>query len=130
MDKKVKDLFRRMKRETVPKSPVAVAKMALKLAAAATEGPWHACNNGECSCKGVGCADHPIADVTVGAWGDNYPSIRLVGESLNQKAEAYMEQITYGEVSSDAAKANARLIAFARTALPVLAKAVIAARAK
>ena len=79
-----------------------------------TKGPWSACHNGECSCKAIWCNDHPIAEVTAGKWGDDYPSIRLVGESsLDLKAEAYMEQMTYGEVPEEEAQANANLIAAA-----------------
>ena len=77
-----------------------------------TKGPWHACNKGECPCKQVWSNDYPVAEVVSGKWGDDYPAIRLVGESsIGQKAEAYMEQITYGEVSEELAEANARLIA-------------------
>ena len=54
--------------------------------------PWRACNDGECSCLQIWCKDHPIAEVISGDWGDDYPSIRLVGESsLDLKAEAYLE---------------------------------------
>ena len=58
-----------------------------------TPGPWTACHDGECSCKIVSCAHYPVARVTVGKWGDDYPAIRLVGSSsLDMKAEAFMEQ--------------------------------------
>jgi hypothetical protein len=77
-----------------------------------TPGPWSACHNGECQCKTVMGNDYPVATITSGNWGDDYPSIRLVGDSsLELKAEAYMEQITYGKVSEETAVANARLIA-------------------
>ena len=62
-----------------------------------TPGPWSACNKGKCCCKMVTSKDHPIATIEHGKWGDDYPSIRLVGGSIERKAEAYMEQITYGE---------------------------------
>lgn len=85
--------------------------------------PWHACNNGECSCKQVWIAEHPVAKVTSGNWGDDYPSIRLIGSSsLGLTAEPYMEQITYGEVSEKTAVANARLIATAPELYEVLKK--------
>jgi len=79
-----------------------------------TKGPWHACQNGECSCKRVWCDDNPVAEVIAGKWGDDYCSIRIVGESsLDLKAEAYMEQITYGEIPEKEAIANANLISAA-----------------
>ena len=54
-------------------------------------------------------------------WGDDYPAIRLVGSSsLDMKAEAFMEQITYGEVNEETATANARLIAAAPKMLAAL----------
>ncbi|MDE2106917.1 MAG: hypothetical protein KGL39_57415 [Patescibacteria group bacterium] len=78
-----------------------------------TQGPWRVCGNGDCSCKTVSASDHPICKVTSGDWGDSYPSVRIVGHSfsLDRKAEAYMEQITYGCVDEDVAKGNALLIA-------------------
>lgn len=79
-----------------------------------SETPWSACHNGECKCSQVWTKDdHPVAIVTRGEWGDDYPSIRLTGGSLELKAEAYMEQITYGTVSNDTATANAKFIAAA-----------------
>lgn len=79
-----------------------------------TPGPWTACHNGDCPCKTVSSAHHPIAEITSGDWGDDYPAIRLVGDStIDQKAEAYMEQITYGRIDPNTARANARLIAAA-----------------
>lgn len=85
-----------------------------------TPGPWTVCGDGKCSCKTIHCGDFPIAQVTHGPWGDDYPAIRLVGTcSLDMKAEAYMEQFAYGEVSEPLARANARLIA----ATPDLASA-------
>ena len=73
--------------------------------------PWRACNDGECSCLQIWCKDHPIAEVISGDWGDDYPSIRLVGESsLDLKAEAYMEQCTYGHIPEEVAKANIQFI--------------------
>ena len=79
-----------------------------------TPGPWKACNGGECSCFIVSGADYPVAKVVCGKWGDDYPALRLVGPtSLEQKVEAYMEQITYGEIDPAEAKANALLIAAA-----------------
>ena len=70
------------------------------------------CNEGKCSCLSIWTSDHPVAEVTKGDWGDDYPSIRIVGSSLERKAEAYMEQLTYGHITPELAKANAiRLVA-------------------
>lgn len=103
-------------------SPAAMpAKIELlkKLLAQASPGPWHSCGDGECSCKIVSTADHPVAQIVHGDWGDDYPSIRVVGCSLEAKAEAYMEQITYGHIPDEVATANARLIALLRVLAPV-----------
>ena len=79
-----------------------------------TEGKWHVCNNGECSCKYVWADDHPIAKVVAGKWGDDFCSIRIVvNSSLDLKAEAFIDQITYGEIPEKTARANAHLIAAA-----------------
>ncbi len=73
---------------------------------------WHACDDGECPCKQIWADDYPVATVSVGKWGNDFPAIRLVGNSSwEMKAEAYMEQITYGEISEEIAAANIRLIA-------------------
>jgi hypothetical protein len=122
----VKNFLRRKRRRQPPKDPVACAKMALKLAAKASEGPWSSCNHGKCSCKMVSTGDHPIAKVESGEWGDEWPSIRIVGDtSFDRKAEAFMEMSAYGSIDEKTARANAQLIAFARTALPILANAVL-----
>ena len=39
--------------------------------------------------------------------------MRIVGPSVDRKAEAYMEQLTYGEISEELPQANACLIAHA-----------------
>ncbi len=96
----------------------------------ASVGPWGACHNGECKCKSVSNDNHPVASVTAGKWGDDYPSIRLTGPSLDLKAEAFMDQITYGEVAEEQAKANARLIAASRTVIPRLMADLAAAVAR
>lgn len=70
------------------------------------------------------CNDYPVAQVTNGDWGDDYPSIRLVGGSLDRKAEAYMEQITYGHVSEPTARANWRLISAAPDLYAALVEAL------
>ena len=78
-----------------------------------TKGPWSICGAKDCKCGTVNCADHPIAQVTSGEWGDEYPAMRRVGGSLENHYEAYIERIGYGEVPKDEAKANARLISAA-----------------
>lgn len=77
-----------------------------------SELPWRACgeDRGGCVCGHITNAKDLVATVTRGKWGDDYPSIRLVGGSLDRKAEAYMEQITYGEIDDETAKANAAFI--------------------
>lgn len=83
-----------------------------------SKGPWSCCGqerNG-CSCGQVWSRpqDHPVAEVTSGAWGDAWPSVRFVeGSAGKPKAEAYMERMDYGEVPSEEARANAFLIAAA-----------------
>ena len=90
-----------------------------------TPGPWTACNGGTCPCLFIGASDHPIAKVLSGKWGDDYPAIRLVGtSSLDQKAEAYMDQIAYGDIPKAEAEANARLIAAAPELLKTLKYAI------
>jgi hypothetical protein len=84
---------------------------------------WQLCNDGRCPCLTIMARDYPVAKVTCGPWGDDYPAIRLVGtSSLEMKAEPYMEQITYGEVSKELALSNARLIAAAPDMLQALIK--------
>jgi hypothetical protein len=78
---------------------------------AATPGPWRSCPDDGCKCTAVTCDDYPVANVVKGEWGDSFPSIRLVGEtSLNLKAEAFTDQITYGEISELEAMANRAFI--------------------
>lgn len=86
----------------------------------ATPGPWHSCRDGGCKCTIVSCDDYPVANVVKGAWGDDYPSIRLTGNSLDLKAEAYMEKITYGEVAEAEALGNRALIREAPTDIAAL----------
>ena len=74
-------------------------------------GPWHACHDGKCSCKQIWCNDYPVAKVEAGKWGDEFCSIRLVGDSsLDLKAEAFMDMIEYGTIPEETAIANARFI--------------------
>jgi len=78
-----------------------------------TPGPWHVCHQAKCPCKQVWAEDHPIAEITAGKWGDDYPALRLNTDKgmYGMHAEAYMEQITYGEVHEEIARGNALLIA-------------------
>lgn len=85
-----------------------------------TPGPWSHHVDIACKCGYVSASDHPVAKVISGDWGDDYPSIRLVGGSLERVAEAYMDQITYGRIDQAEADANARLIAAAPELLDAL----------
>lgn len=85
-----------------------------------TPGPWRACHEGECKCGQVWTADHPVATVIRGEWGDEYPTIVVEGPSLERVARATMERISYGSVPEDQATANARLIAAAPDLLSAL----------
>lgn len=81
--------------------------------AAATPGPWSSCGD-KCKCRHVMSNDFPIAEVTKGDWGDDYPSVRLVGDSsLDLRAEPYMAQITYGNVPAEQFLANRAFISSA-----------------
>jgi hypothetical protein len=96
------------------------------LADAAMAGPWTACGNdrGGCSCGFVFSkpADTPVAKVTIGAWGDQWPEVRQV-EGKNPRRwghppdppsvilEAYMARSDYGEIPEKTGKANAAFIA-------------------
>jgi len=71
--------------------------------------PWRACGCGKCGqiSNKIDC----VAKATIGDWGDDYPSIRRIGGSIEGRFETYMEQITYGTVSKDEGIANAKYIA-------------------
>jgi len=92
-----------------------------------TKGPWSACNDGKCDCNQISGNGCHIAKVTMGEWGDDYPSIRLIGGALDRKAEAYMERIPCGYIDKEEAKANLHLIAAAPD-LYEACKAIVAAR--
>jgi hypothetical protein len=92
-----------------------------------TKGPWHVCDGnksikGICSCMSISCADHPIATVERGEWGDHYPSLRWVKGtgSLDRKVEAYMEFTGYGSIPDEEAVANAHMLAAAPELLEAL----------
>lgn len=76
--------------------------------------PWGACHGGDCKCGQIWSEtdDHPVATVTVGEWGDEYPSLRFVEGTtrLDSKVEAYIERTPYGEVPAPRGAENAKLI--------------------
>lgn len=76
-----------------------------------TKGGWHACGDGDCECKHVWSAHHPITSVEHGEWGDTYPAIRVVGEGVARLYEPYIEKIPYGFIPEEVAVANAQVIA-------------------
>ena len=83
-------------------------------------GPWYECSRDACQCVSVWCDDHPVAEVIKGNWGDDFPSIKLEGNSPNIVAVPFMDQFTYGEVSIEEAMANREFIAHTRTDIPKL----------
>ena len=84
--------------------------------------PWSYCCN---KCYTIMSTNHPIAKVVRGDWGDDYPSVRLVGNSsLALKAEPYMAQITYGHIEKETAAANGALIVRAVNAHDALVEAL------
>ena len=88
-----------------------------------TEGMWHACHDGKCPCKQVWADNCPVATVESGKWGDEFPSIRIIGESSYQlKAEPFMDMYEYGEIPEDAAESNAKFIADSHNAIHEVAE--------
>jgi len=67
----------------------------------------------------VWCADHPIAKIVSGQWGDRYTAIR-VADGIGGRAEAYIEITPYGEVDLDRAVGNMQFIFYAREDVPAL----------
>lgn len=88
---------------------------------------WVLCNKGECKCLTISdrASDSPVCKVFDGKWGDDYPALRIVGDSLQQKVEPYMEQITYGEIPHEEAVRRARLIAAAPDLLEAGRRALV-----
>jgi hypothetical protein len=72
-----------------------------------TKTPWKYCCD---KCLTISAPDHPIAKVTSGDWGDDYPSLRISEPGILAVAEPYMAQVTYGHIPKDEAIANAALI--------------------
>lgn len=96
----------------------------------ATPTPWDVCGASERKCK---CgqiwskpADHPVAQVEIGKWGDTYASIRFCDDdapgTISAKVEAYTDMIEYGEIPEETAFANAELIVQAVNFVAQLAK--------
>ena len=87
-----------------------------------TPGTWTACYGGGGRDVVVMCEDYPVAIVTSGEWGDEFPNIRLRPreDGMGSHAEAFTEMIVYGDVGKEIAKANARLVAAAPDLLDAL----------
>lgn len=94
--------------------------------AAHTPGPWSVCGDerGGCKCNTIMSENHPIATFERGEWGNEWPSLRVVGGSLDRTAEPYMEFDAMGEIPDAEALANARLIAAAPDLLAALRDAL------
>ena len=75
-----------------------------------TAAEWKACHDGKCKCKSVNGAEHPIANIISGKWGDSYPSIEY-----DKNGKPYIDDnfLEYGEIPEEEAIANALLIAAA-----------------
>jgi hypothetical protein len=88
-----------------------------------TTGPWKTCHNGKCRCKQIWSetADHPVATIEAGEWGDTYPAI-------SKEGKAVIESIPYGEISEETAEANANLIAAAPELLEALERCEVLVR--
>jgi len=69
--------------------------------------PWHACNNGECSCFSISSKHHPIATVEHGIWGDSFPTIAYHPNGAPYIDMNFME---YGEIPEEEARANWKFI--------------------
>jgi len=97
----------------------------LALCEKASPGPWHACQDGKCSCKAVWTDDYPVAKVESGEWGDFYPALRVKENEhglhwTSVALEAFMDGIPYGEIHEETARANVQFIAASREAIPRL----------
>jgi len=87
------------------------------LAREATPGPWENCGHerGGCGCGAVWSipADSPVATVTLGEWGDEWP---VIDKDADGNPIAIMRKSSYGEVPPALGKANAAYIAAANPA--------------
>lgn len=74
--------------------------------------PWRGCNEGNCLCCQIWSEpdDHPVAKIECGDWGDEYPTLKLKGPSLDVKAVSVMDKIVYGSIDPEVAKANVKFI--------------------
>ncbi len=95
-------------------------------------GPWSTCNNGSCPCGFIWSitADHPVAKVESGEWGDDYPAVKitptergLTGTSF--EVTANMEQVGYGRIDPEVAQQNAQLIAMSPEMLLLLQQGLV-----
>jgi len=79
--------------------------------------PWHVENHENCS-HSISIWDStgnaPFVKCVAGDWGDDFPSMRFVDgdspDTLSPKIETFMNQITYGHIPIELARANARRI--------------------
>lgn len=55
-------------------------------------------------------ADYPVAKVISGKWGDDYAALKIINPGIGASVEAYIEQITYGEIREEISKKNANRI--------------------
>ncbi len=79
-------------------------------------GPWGACRDGDCTCGFIWSktADHPVAKVESGEWGDEYAALRVVEEPSivgRVQIEAFKDIIGYGRIDPEVSRQNALLIA-------------------
>lgn len=95
-------------------------------------GPWEACHDGECSCGFIWSrtADHPVAKVESGEWGDDYPAVKITPSEggltgTHFEVQAYMEQIAYGRIDPEVAQQNALLIAMAPEMFELLQQGLV-----
>lgn len=97
-------------REQTPQGDIGELR---RLALAASPGPWKECGreHGGCSCGMVFAigGDHPVAEATVGDWGDRWPEVAPFKAEV--EPSAFMAESLYGTVAEDRGKANAAFIA-------------------
>src|SRR3990167_3550702 len=97
-----------------PPAPITLEELD-QLHRAASPAPWHACRDGECKCKQLWTADHPVAVIEAGEWGDEYPALRMLDvegtlHGTQTVVEAYTERLR---------NATEALLTLARTAQKV-----------
>lgn len=84
-----------------------------------TPEPWEYCGEKRkhpehCECGYIWGEDYPIAKVTKGEWGDEWPAIKVERPgSINESAVPYTEKMVYGSVNEGTADANMELIVLA-----------------